>query len=171
MAVSDWSTTAADNDAAPPSGAPEGMAPSAVNDVIRQMMADLRTAYNRTAFTDTALVTSNASAAEPGFKGLPANTQGVNYTTVLSDAGKMLLTTTSGITFTIAAHASVAYPIGTALTFVNGSNGNISIAINTEALALAGTGSTGTRTLASSGMATAVKITNSIWYISGAGLS
>lgn len=41
MPVTSWSTTAADNNAAPPNGWPEGMAPSAVNNTARQMMADL----------------------------------------------------------------------------------------------------------------------------------
>lgn len=40
--VSQWSTTPASNNASPPNGAPEGMAPSAVNDVLRQIMADVR---------------------------------------------------------------------------------------------------------------------------------
>lgn len=40
-----YSTTAADNDSAPPNGWPEGMAPSAVNDCARQMMASIRTWY------------------------------------------------------------------------------------------------------------------------------
>ena len=37
--VSSWSTSAASNNSAPPNGAPEGMAPSTVNDVIREVMA------------------------------------------------------------------------------------------------------------------------------------
>ena len=48
MALKDYSTTPANNNSAPPNGAPEGMAPSAVNDVIRQVMADVRTEYNLT---------------------------------------------------------------------------------------------------------------------------
>lgn len=40
MAVEAWSTTPASNNSAPPNGAPEGMQPAAVNDVIRQQMAD-----------------------------------------------------------------------------------------------------------------------------------
>lgn len=35
-----WSTTPGSNNASPPHGAPEGMAPSAVNDTMRQMMAE-----------------------------------------------------------------------------------------------------------------------------------
>lgn len=42
MGIENWSTTAASNNSSPPAGAPEGMAPSAVNDVIRQIMADVR---------------------------------------------------------------------------------------------------------------------------------
>jgi hypothetical protein len=42
MGVESWSTTPGSNNASPPNGAPEGMAPSAVNDVIRQIMADVR---------------------------------------------------------------------------------------------------------------------------------
>lgn len=41
MAIENYSTTAASNNATPPNGAPEGMAPSGVNDTIRQIMADL----------------------------------------------------------------------------------------------------------------------------------
>jgi hypothetical protein len=48
MPVSSWSTVAASNNASPPNGAPEGMAPSAVNDTIRQIMADVRTFYDST---------------------------------------------------------------------------------------------------------------------------
>lgn len=40
-----WSTTAASNNSASPNGAPEGMAPSGVNDTIRQNMASIRTWY------------------------------------------------------------------------------------------------------------------------------
>lgn len=45
MPISSYSTTAASNNSAPPNGAPEGMAPSTVNDVIRQIMADIRTQH------------------------------------------------------------------------------------------------------------------------------
>lgn len=40
--VHTWSGTAASNDSSPPDGAPEGMAPSTVNDVIREVMAAMR---------------------------------------------------------------------------------------------------------------------------------
>lgn len=46
MPISSWSTTPGSNTAAPPNGAPEGMAPSTVNDIMRQQMADHRTQWN-----------------------------------------------------------------------------------------------------------------------------
>lgn len=43
MSLKDYSTTAASNTSAPPNGAPEGMTLANVNNVIRQVMADVRT--------------------------------------------------------------------------------------------------------------------------------
>lgn len=43
--IREWSTTAANNNSAAPDGAPEGMAPSAVNDTMREMMAQIKTWY------------------------------------------------------------------------------------------------------------------------------
>jgi hypothetical protein len=260
MAVTGYSTTPGSNNGSPPNGAPEGMAPSAVNDTIRQIMADVAveaqvnavkvlasvagtdtitgsmtpdlTAYSSgmiVVFTPAnnntgaatlnidslgaksivkedgrALIagdlqasaahvlvydgtnfvvlnpmflvnqagTLNSSAAEVGFKGVPLNTQNANYTLVLSDAGKTILSTsTGGFTWTIPANASVAFPVGTAVTFINDTNGSNTIAITTDTLRLAGTSSTGSRTLGAIGMATAVKVTSTEWIISGAGLS
>jgi hypothetical protein len=44
--ISAWSTSSASNNAASPDGAPEGMLPSGVNDVIRENMAAIRRWYN-----------------------------------------------------------------------------------------------------------------------------
>ena len=43
--IESYSAIASSNNSSPPNGAPEGMAPSAVNNVMRQMMADTRTWY------------------------------------------------------------------------------------------------------------------------------
>jgi hypothetical protein len=109
----------------------------------------------------------------PVFANLPQNSQSTAYTTVLADAQKHILHPTAdnnARTFTIAANASVAYPIGTAITFVNQIN-TVTIAINSDTLVLAGTGTTGSRTLAADGMATALKLTSTLWMISGTGLT
>lgn len=103
------------------------------------------------------------------------NSQSADYTLVLADAGKHLLhpsADTTARTFTIPANASVAFDVGTVVTFVNQNGaGAVSIAITTDTMRLAGSGSTGTRTLAANGMATALKIASTEWIISGVGLS
>lgn len=106
-----------------------------------------------------------------GFRMVPQNSQSTNYTTVASDSGKHIYTATGSITLTIAANSSVAYPIGTAITFVNTNASSVTIAIDTDTMTLAGTTTTGSRTLAQNGVATALKITSTSWLISGTGLT
>lgn len=106
---------------------------------------------------------------------LRQNSKSAAYTLVLTDGGKHIYhppADTTARIWTIPAHASVAYPIGTTLTFINGNGaGVITIAITSDTLRLAGSASTGSRTLAANGMATAVKVENTVWYISGSGLT
>jgi hypothetical protein len=104
-----------------------------------------------------------------GYIGLPQNAQSAGYTLASTDAGYHIYFTSAG-TFTIPSNASVAFPIGTAVTFVN-LQGSSSIAINSDTMYLGGTGTTGTRTLASYGVATALKIASTTWIISGSGLT
>lgn len=52
MAIKDYSTTAGNNNSAPPAGAPEGWAPSAVNNTVRQIMADIRTQHESAQWID-----------------------------------------------------------------------------------------------------------------------
>lgn len=103
------------------------------------------------------------------------NSQSAAYTLVLTDSGKHILHPSADTTariFTIPANGSVAYSIGTALTFVNQNGaGVITIAITTDTMRLAGPGITGSRTLAANGIATALKITSTEWVISGTGLT
>lgn len=110
-----------------------------------------------------------------GFRHVPQNSQSAAYTTVLADAGKHILhpsADTTARTMTIDSNANVAYPVGTAITFVNqDSAGVMTIAITTDTMRLAGAGTTGSRTLAANGIATALKVTTTEWIISGTGLT
>jgi hypothetical protein len=109
-----------------------------------------------------------------GFRNAPVNSQSAAYTAVLADSGKVILhpsTDANARTFTIPANGSVAYPVGTVLTFVNMTSQVVTIAITSDTLYLAGTGTTGSRSLAQYGMATAVKLTSTTWLISGSGLT
>lgn len=109
-----------------------------------------------------------------GFRNVPVNSQSAAYTAVLADSGKAILhpsTDANARTFTIPANASVAYPLGTVLTFINMTSQAVTVAITSDTMYLAGTGTTGSRTLAQYGMATAIKMTSTTWIISGSGLT
>jgi len=110
-----------------------------------------------------------------GYLNIPQNSQSTAYTLVLADSGKHILhpsADTTARTFTIPANGAVAFPIGTAITFVNQNGaGNITIAITTDTMRLAGAGTTGSRTLTANGTATALKITATEWLISGVNLT
>src|SRR5215204_4016001 len=98
---------------------------------------------------------------------IPQNSQSAAYTTVMADRGKHIFhpsTDANARTFTIDSNANVAYPIGTAITFVNKIN-TLTISITSDTMTLAGAGTTGSRTLAASGIATALKIASTSWLI------
>lgn len=102
------------------------------------------------------------------------NKQSINYTCVLSDAGKFIyLTGSASRTFTIPANSSVAFDIGTPITFVNIVGGAaLTIACgDTMILMNGGPLSGGNRTLANYGIATALKVDPVAWIISGVGLT
>lgn len=104
--------------------------------------------------------------------GLPQSATTTSGTLAISDAGKHIYVTTTGQAIAIPDNSSVAYPIGTTLTFIAGPSATtVLIVINTDTLRLAGSSSTGTRTLAANGMATAVKVASTLWYINGTGLT
>jgi hypothetical protein len=109
-----------------------------------------------------------------GFRNIPQNSQSAAYTCVLADAGKHIFHPSSDAnarTFTIPDNGSVAYPIGTAITFVNMTSQVVTIAITTDTMYLSSAGTTGSRSLAQYGSATALKISSTSWIISGSGLT
>jgi hypothetical protein len=124
---------------------------------------------NTTQLATTAFVQS--AIGTPGV--VPVNAQSANYTAVLADAGKAIyhpIADNNARTFTIPANASVAYTIGTVISFVNLIN-TVTIAITTDTMYLAGPGTTGSRTLAAYGVCTALKVAATTWVISGTGLT
>lgn len=115
-----------------------------------------------------------AGSSNLGYLNIPQNAQTGNYTLVIGDAGKHIYHAAadgSGDTYTIPANSSVAFALGTTVTFVNLASATVAIAITTDTLTLAGTTSTGSRTLAQNGIATAIKVTSTSWLISGVGLT
>lgn len=108
-------------------------------------------------------------------QGLPLISDSTARAIVLADAGTVLLHPSADTTariWTIPANASVAFPVGTVLRFVNqNAAGVLTIAITTDTMRLAPGGTTGSRTLAANGVAEAIKVTSTEWIISGAGLT
>jgi hypothetical protein len=109
-----------------------------------------------------------------GYLNMPQNLQNATYTFVLTDQGKHIFhTETTARTYTIPPNSSVAFPVGTAITIINGLDAGV-ISITQGAgvtLRQAGNTNTGTRTLAANGIATLIKVDSNIWYVSGVGVT
>lgn len=110
-----------------------------------------------------------------GYRDIAQVTFSADRTLLLSDAGKHCLhpaADTAARTLTIPANASVAFPLGAAITVVNqNAAGAVSIAITSDTLRFIGTGTTGTRILAPNGLCTLLKITPTEWVVIGTGLT
>ena len=118
------------------------------------------------------VATGATSTTAIGYLGIPQSATATTATLAIGDAGKHIYVTTTGQTITIPANGSVAYPIGTTIGFIAGPSATtVTIAIATDTMYLGGTGTTGSRTLAAYGMATAVKVAATTWFISGNGLT
>jgi len=110
-------------------------------------------------------ITSSDLADAVGYKGVPQNSQTASYTLALSDMGKHISITTGGVV--IPANGSVAFPIGSTITIYNNSGTAQNISITTDTLRLAGTATSGTRSLAQRGLATCIKVAATEWVVTG----
>jgi hypothetical protein len=108
-----------------------------------------------------------------GYLAIPQNSQNGNYNVVLADTGRHLFhgLGQAAATYTIPANSNVAFGLGAAITIVNLSANAVTVGITTDTMYLSSAGTTGNRTLAQYGIATAVKITSTSWIISGNGLT
>ena len=140
---------------------------NATTAVLTDLTSTNATSTNLTA--TTVLDAGTIGAAAPGFRGLPQNSQTATYTLALTDAGKHISITTGGVV--IPANGSVAFPIGTAIAIFNNSGSSQTVSITSDTLRLAGTATTGTRTVAQYGLVTCVKVASTTWVISGSGLT
>jgi hypothetical protein len=102
-----------------------------------------------------------------GYRTMPqsANTSG---TLVLSDSAKHYYITSS---ITVPLNSSVAFDIGTVITIVSNNTALNIVPASGVTLQLANSASAGTRSLASNGIATMLKVGVNTWYISGTGVT
>jgi hypothetical protein len=136
MAYTKYSLTPADNNAAPPNGAPEGMLPSAVNDTMRDMMAQIRDVgdgIRNGTYTMTAPVITGGSITGITFSNIVVTGGSITGITDLAvaDGGTGASTLTgiikgSGTSALTTATVGVDYAgIDTAQTFTKGQRGEI----------------------------------------------
>jgi len=111
--------------------------------------------------TVTNLGTMNPNS--PGFRGLP-RTVAASRTLVIEDTGGMLHLSGN---LSIQANATYGFPIGSTIVISNSTSSSITVSITSDTLRLAGTTSTGTRTIGPYGLATLVKTNTTEWKISG----
>jgi hypothetical protein len=98
---------------------------------------------------------------------IPQNSRASAYTLVASDAGKHISITTGGVTIP----ASV-FGIGGAVSIYNNSSSSQTITQGSSVtLRLAGTATTGNRTLAQYGLCTVLCVASNVFVISGAGIT
>ena len=98
MAFTEYSTTPANNNAAPPNGAPEGMAAASVNNTMRQIMADLKGGV-------PVIVNTKALMSALDDAKLSENTaiQTLGLTTIGDDAGGLFRVTKTNISTEVTA--------------------------------------------------------------------
>ena len=152
MAYTKYSLTPADNNAAPPNGAPEGMLPSAVNDTMRDMMAQIRDVGDGIrggTYTMTAPVITGGSIT-----GSTINNSAIGGTTAA--AGKFTTLEATGVTTVQAGTASapaitttgdtntgIFFPAADTIAFTEGgvesmridSSGNVGIGTDSPSVA------------------------------------
>ena len=120
----------------------------------------------------TQIADSSATLYDAGYLGIPQNTKTATYTLARGDCGKHINITTVAANVNVFANTFVA---GDAITIVNNTTGTQTIIQNTDVtLRLAGTSTTGTRTIATYGVATILCITggtNPVFIVAGAGVT
>lgn len=97
---------------------------------------------------------------------IPQNAKTAAYTLVASDAGKHISITTGGVTV-----SSGVFSTGDAVTIYNDSTSNQTITASGVTLRIAGSATSGNKTLAQYGLATLLCVGSNVFVIGGAGVS
>lgn len=139
--------------------------------------ADLHVIWNAAGSTQYAAFNSSGFQSYGGIfdsvgnvRQMPRNAQSGNYTLALTDNGGYVDCTNVGVqSVTIPTNATVAFGNGAMVTILNfgGTTAVTVVPIAGTTLTQAGTGATGTRTIAVNGMATILQRTANTWVING----
>lgn len=117
--------------------------------------------------TDSTTMTFPATSSSIGYLNIPQNSQTSAYALAIGDVGKHISITTGGVTI----NASI-FSAGDVVTIYNNSASSQTITQGTSVtMYLAGSATTGNRTLAQRGVCTVLCVASNTFVITGAGLS
>lgn len=122
--------------------------------------------------TDSTTMTFPGVDASVGYLNIPQNSQSAAYQFVLADAGKHIyhpVGDNNARQFTIPANATVAFPLGTAITVVNMAATASTMIITSDVLNYANIGAVTTITIPQYNEVTILKILTTAWLASGSG--
>jgi hypothetical protein len=186
FAVTDWDVTPANNSDIAGINIAEGCPASGINDAIRALMAQVATwlagangPLPRSGGAATGAISNlgngssvidgGGTARAIGYRAIPVTAKSSAYTIGLGDVGQSV-STSAGVT--VPANATTAFAIGDTIILYNNSAGGITVTQSTGVtLRLAGSSSSGNRTLAQRGLATLIKVGTDEWVVSGMGIS
>lgn len=186
--VADYDPVAANNGDIGGINIAEGCPAAGINNALRELMAQIA-AWRDGALTGllskaggamTGAITDMGTAStikDPGgtarklgYRGIPLRSTSGAQTLALTDVGQVIAI--SGGDVTVPANASVAFDVGDAISIYNNSGSSRTIGgAAGVTLRLAGTASTGSRSLAQRGLCTIVKVAGDEWALAGAGIS
>lgn len=131
------------------------------------------TANNTTFLNGAGAYTNELEGKRVGWMDVNWTTQNAAYGFALTDRGQGIRkTNNTAYTYTIPAEASVNFPVGSVISIANlGGSGNITVAITSDTLQLAGGTTTGSRTFAPGAFGGIVKVDSAKWFAFGAGVT
>jgi hypothetical protein len=185
-AVTDWDVAPANNSDIAGINIAEGCPAGGINDAIRTLMAQVASWLAGAgaplpksggavsgAITGLAngssVIDGGGTARTIGYRAIPLLSKSASYTIGLSDVGQGI-STNAGVT--VPANAATAFTVGDTIALYNNSASTITITQGSGVtLRLAGTATSGNRTIAQRGLATLIKIATDEWVVSGMGVS
>jgi hypothetical protein len=115
------------------------------------------------------VIDGGGTARNIGYRAIPLAAKSASYTLALGDVGQGV-STSAGVA--VPANATIAFAIGDTIAPYNNSAAAITITQASGAtLRLAGSASSGNRTLAQRGLGTLIKVGSDEWVMSGTGAS
>ena len=186
--ISDYDAVAANNSDIGGINIAEGCPAAGINNALRELMAQIAAwrdgavaallpkaggtmtgAISEMATTST-VKDPGGTARAIGYRNIPSNAKSSAHVLALADVGQCVDIATGGVT--VPANATVAFAVGDTVSIYNNSGSSQTI---TQAggvtLRLAGTATTGSRTLAQRGWCSVRKVATDEWVSSGSGLS